>query len=144
MNEKDIVLVVDDNPMSRVLPSLILRPFGLLVHECSNVLEMTDFLAKHATKTIILDINMPHINGYQALKIVRSNPSCHDTRIYAYTALRDGSDERKLLDAGFDGIIAKPMTSKSLTHALQIDWISTKLNHSPHLNDADRPPIHPD
>lgn len=122
MNEKNIVLVVDDNPMSRVLPSLILRPFGLLVHECSNVSEMTSFLATHTISAIILDINMPHINGYQALQMVKSNPAYRAVRVYAYTAVKTSSDQKKLLDIGFDGVIMKPMTSKSLTNTLQIDY----------------------
>ncbi len=103
------VLVVDDSPSSRELLLHILKD------SCETVLEAADgreALAKIAAAPpdlVLLDLEMPRMDGYEVLRQVRRDPRTASTRVVAITARAMQSDRDQALAAGFDDYISKPV-----------------------------------
>ena len=104
------LLYVDDNPMNLVFVERILenQPHLHLItaHEAQLGLELA---ASHRPAIILLDINMPHLNGYQVLERLRRMPELQDTPVFAVTADAVGSEIQAGLDAGFSEFLIKPV-----------------------------------
>lgn len=119
MTSKKSILVVDDNPINRILPGLILRPFGFVVHEAENGFEALKRINEIEISFILLDISMPDMDGMVVLNYLRSDPGSA-IRIVAYTAFATESDVSGLLSRGFDAVLLKPLTSKKLLSILGV------------------------
>ena len=112
-NEKSI-LVVDDNGINRLLPGLILRPFGWCVHECANGLDAIYAIRKIAVSCVLLDISMPDISGLDVLSELKKEQESINIKIIAYTAYAKPEEVQNLKKLGFDAVLLKPLTSKKL------------------------------
>ena len=108
------VLVVDDNGMSRLLPGLILRPFGFNVHESFSVKDTIEILDQVDVSVVLVDINMPETDGYEILKLIQSHPTSKPSKIIAYTADVTPAIEAQMQKKGFDAVLMKPLTSQNL------------------------------
>jgi CheY-like chemotaxis protein len=117
INSKSI-LVVDDNGLNRLLPGLILRPFGWDVHEVDNGLEVLDALHNLNVDAVLLDISMPDISGLEVLKLIRNSEEFHAIKVFAYTAFATVEDTDRLMGLGFDAVLIKPITSRKLLDLL--------------------------
>lgn len=112
------ILVVDDNGINRILPGLILRPFGWTVHEAENGIDALEQLARLDLSCVLLDISMPVMSGLEVLDAVRKNQNLSKLKVFAYTAYATGDALRELETRGFDAILIKPVTSQKLIKAL--------------------------
>jgi CheY-like chemotaxis protein len=112
------ILVIDDNPINRILPGLILRPFGWVVYEAESGFDAFKRLREVKVCYILLDISMPNIDGLIVLDYLRKNP-IDPVKIIAYTAYAAESDIANLLARGFDAVLLKPLTSKKLLSILK-------------------------
>lgn len=113
------ILVVDDNGINRLLPGLILRPFGWTVYEVDGGLEALKALKDAEISCVLLDISLPDISGLDVLKVLRKNPELQSVRIVAYTGYAQEKDVNYLLGLGFDAVIIKPLTSMKLLDVLK-------------------------
>lgn len=113
------ILVVDDNGINRLLPGLILRPFGWTVYEADGGLEALKALKDAEISCVLLDISLPDISGLDVLKVLRKNPELQSVRIVAYTGYAQEKDVNYLLGLGFDAVIIKPLTSMKLLDVLK-------------------------
>ena len=113
------ILVVDDNGINRLLPGLILRPFGWTVYEAAGGLEALKTLKDIEMSCVLLDISMPDISGLEVLKAVRKKPEFQSIKVVAYTGHAQQSDINHLLSLGFDAVLIKPLTSMKLLAVLQ-------------------------
>jgi len=113
------ILVVDDNGINRLLPGLILRPFGWTVYEATGGLEALKILKDTEISCVLLDISMPDISGLEILKVLRQKPESHHLKIVAYTGYAQEKDVNYLLSLGFDAVIIKPLTSMKLLGVVQ-------------------------
>lgn len=118
-----MVLVVDDNLVSRLLPSFILRPFGgqVQVVECEAGADALRLLETHHVTHVLLDISMPELDGIQVAKAIRSMPTSSNFRLIAYTADALVANEAELKSVGFDDVLLKPLKSEALLKILGID-----------------------
>jgi CheY-like chemotaxis protein len=114
-----VILYVEDDMLSReVMKILLLRVIGydpqnLYVFEDSKDFEKhLDALQPQPT-VIFLDIHMQPLDGFAMLKIIRQKEPYHDTKIVALTASVMNEEIRQLKEAGFSGIIAKPINADS-------------------------------
>ena len=112
------VVVIDDVPFSRLLPGMVLRPFGVEVFEFSNALDVFPVLKTHPILCILLDIAMPGTDGIEALKLLKSSGLLNTTRVIAYTAYADGEESKRLINLGFDSVLLKPIKSQDLLEIL--------------------------
>lgn len=112
------ILVVDDNGINRLLPGLILRPFGWDVHEADGGLAALEILNTIHITCLLLDISMPEVGGLDVLKELRRDRKFEDLKVVAYTAYAQSQDVVYLLDLGFDAVLIKPLTSAKLLDVL--------------------------
>lgn len=112
-------MVVDDNGINRLLPGLILRPFGWTVYEADGGLEALNSLKDIEISCVLLDISMPDISGLEVLKVLRKRPELRHIQIVAYTGYAQQKDINRLLSLGFDAVLIKPLTSIKLLRLLK-------------------------
>ena len=112
------VLVVDDYGINRLLPGLVLRPFGWEVYEVSSGRDALAFLREKTVCCILLDISMPDMSGLDVLRELRSSIDLKCVKIIAYTANVD-DEESKLIGLGFDAVLFKPITNHKLLRLLE-------------------------
>ncbi len=103
------ILVIEDNPDNMTLAVLLLRSAGHTVLTAVNAeLGLTLALAE-LPNLILMDIQLPGMDGLQATQLLKSNPATSAIPVIALTALAMKGDEERIRAAGCDGYIAKPM-----------------------------------
>lgn len=112
------ILIVDDVGVNRLLPGLILRPYGWDVVECTGGLEAINLLKNKNFECVLLDISMPDLNGLEVLHYLRTNSHFSNLKVVAYTATSKDDGVESLIQAGFDAVILKPLTSIKLVELL--------------------------
>ena len=119
MREYKTILVVDDNEINRILPGLILRPFGFSIYECQNGFEAVQVIKKIPISAVLLDISMPGMSGLEVLKVIRGNTEIDHPTVIAYTSTSSDVETEELLAHGFDAVLLKPITSEKLLSILK-------------------------
>lgn len=114
-----ILLVVDDSGLNRLLPGMMLRPFGYVVHESSTGSDAIDYLKNHQVAAVLLDIAMPGMNGIEVLRSIRSTKEIESTKVIAYTAYEHFESVNDYLKEGFNAVILKPASFESLLKTLR-------------------------
>ena len=118
------VLVADDNPAGRELVrESLAEQVGLLI-EASNGREALQKIRETLPDLVLLDIQMPEMDGYAVLREIRSDPSLQSLRVVALTAFAMQGDRERALEAGFDDYVTKPVTVAKLK--AQLDPSGTK------------------
>jgi CheY-like chemotaxis protein len=102
------VLIVDDEPDNLGVSKAILEFHGARVHTAKDGKEGLEILSGITPNVILLDLSMPHMDGWQLLKEIRSTPRLADLPVIAVTAHAMQGDRDKALEAGFDDYIPKP------------------------------------
>ena len=118
MQHQKTILVVDDNGSNRLVPGLILRPFGFTVLESSSGQEAIDMLLHVEVSGVLLDIQMPGLSGLEVLRRIRSDPRHRKTKVIAYTAYANSGDVEGLIAQGFNAVLLKPIKSIDLINTL--------------------------
>ncbi|MBL0357117.1 MAG: PAS domain S-box protein [Chitinophagaceae bacterium] len=122
------ILVVDDNDMNRLLATTILGNYGAETFEAENGQESVDYLAGNTVDLVLMDIQMPVMNGFDAAKYIRENISATLPMI-ALTANAIKGDNEKCIEAGLNTYLAKPFKEEDL-----MKMIAGMLNTNPSLN----------
>jgi two-component system, sensor histidine kinase and response regulator len=114
------VLVVDDHPINRRLAQVMLEQRGLTVVEATHGQEALDLLAREAVDLVLMDCQMPVLDGWQATRAWRSREAA-GTRlpIIALTANAFSDDRDHSLAAGMDDFLTKPLHEAELDALLQ-------------------------
>ncbi len=103
------ILYVEDNLDNRTLIRRILMAEGYEVMEAENATQALERLKELKPDLILMDINMPDIDGYTLTARIRGMPGFENTPIVALTANVMRGDREKSLEAGCDGYIQKPV-----------------------------------
>lgn len=103
------ILVVDDNAINRQLAVYLLKKGGYNVYEAESGRQAFDFLAEQTPDVILLDIQLPEMDGVEVLKRIRANAATKDITVIALTAYTMRGDKEKFEAAGFDGYLPKPI-----------------------------------
>lgn len=111
-------LVIDDIPFCRLLPGMVLRPFGVEVHEFSGVREALKAVPYLTFDVVLLDLSMPEIDGKESLRMLKANNVATGAKIYAYTAYPEELINTDMAEFGFDGILTKPIKNQDLLNLL--------------------------
>lgn len=109
MSDLPLVLYVEDNPDNRKLVSRLLTAYDFNVQVVSDGLESLHFVQNHRPDLILLDINMPGMDGYSVIEQMRQIRHLQNVPIVALTANVMKGDKEKSLEAGFNGYIQKPI-----------------------------------
>lgn len=118
-NEKATILYVEDNPDNRMLVRRILlsEDYGLL--EAQNAAQALEMLKNAHPDLILMDINMPDMDGYTLTSRIKTMPGFERVPIIALTANVMRGDKEKTLEAGCDGYIQKPLDIDQLLREVE-------------------------
>jgi two-component system cell cycle response regulator DivK len=103
------ILYIEDNAGNRMLVRRILEAEGYIVSEATDGPSGLETAAQEQFDLILLDINLPEIDGYDLAKRMRSMPNLEGVPILAVTANVMQGDKERTLAAGCDGFIPKPI-----------------------------------
>ena len=103
------VLYVEDNPDNRLLVRRILMAHGYRLLEAEHASKAIEILQKETPDLILMDINMPEMDGYTLTAKLRRIPSLTHIPVIALTANVMKGDRERTLEAGCDGYIQKPV-----------------------------------
>jgi CheY-like chemotaxis protein len=107
------ILVVDDNPMNVRLLNVLLKNAGYVVHSAYDALEALDSLATFTPELILVDLQLPGMDGLELVRRFRAHPVTRDLPIVAVTAYAMKGDDQKAFDAGCDGYVTKPIDTRA-------------------------------
>ncbi len=113
------ILVVDDNPVSRELLRELLDAPDREIIEAGHGQEALEKIRSNAPALVLLDIQMPLVDGYSVIRSIRSDPRLASMRVLAVTAYAMKGDRQKALAAGFDDYITKPIDGAALRRRVE-------------------------
>ncbi|MCP4702229.1 MAG: PAS domain S-box protein [Gammaproteobacteria bacterium] len=117
------ILLTEDNPINLQVATEILEQAGMRVTVAGNGKEALAELAKHgAFDAVLMDIQMPEMDGYEAARLIRKNPRYEKLPVIAMTANALKGDKEKCLAAGMNDYVAKPIDVEQLFAVLG-KWI---------------------
>lgn len=108
------ILVVDDNDKNLRFLNDVLELQGFEVATAASGAEAVAQTRRLKPQLILMDVQMPEMSGTEAMKTLRAHPETASIPIVAVTALAMKGDEKRLLEAGFDAYISKPVALKGL------------------------------
>jgi len=108
------VLVVDDMEANRKLAASFLTRDGYLVEFAHDGQAALDLVARDQPDLVLMDVMMPHINGFEACLALKRNPATRLIPVVLVTALQNSEDRIRGLDAGADDFISKPVNAHEL------------------------------
>jgi two-component system cell cycle response regulator DivK len=109
MSHNVTILYVEDNVDNRTLVRRVLTAEGYSIIEAVNATQALEILKNTKPNLILMDINMPDIDGYTLTAQIKGTPGLERIPIIALTANVMRGDRERSLDAGCDGYIQKPI-----------------------------------
>lgn len=124
--EKKSVLLIDDDSRNIFALSAVLRSKGYSILSAFSVPEGLAMLKKQALPgAILLDMMMPEVDGYEALRILKSDPDLSAIPVFAVTAQAMVGDRERCLESGADEYISKPIDVDVLLTLLKKHNVAT-------------------
>ncbi len=116
------VLLVEDDPLNQMVAGELLKRLGVTVTVANNGIEALEALEKAAFHLIFMDIQMPKMDGYAAVRLIRQQYQWHHLPIIAMTAHAISTERTKCLAAGMNDYLSKPIDPASLA-AMLAKWV---------------------
>ena len=113
------ILIVEDNDKNMKLARDILQAKGYATLEAVTREDGVRLAKEQRPALVLMDIQLPGINGIEALRQLRADPATASIPVIAVTASVMASDRRQITDAGFDGYVAKPINLKEFLDAVR-------------------------
>ncbi|MBF0460048.1 MAG: response regulator [Magnetococcales bacterium] len=124
------ILVVDDNVINQEIASALLTQVGLRVVVVNDGVEAVARVQQESFDGILMDVQMPRMNGYEATRRIRAQARCRDLPIIAMTAHAIEEEQENCLQAGMNACLVKPMRPERL-YGLLIQWIGPGYQPAP-------------
>ena len=122
------ILVVEDNPANMKLVVLMLEGKGYDVLQAEDAETGLRIAREEAPDLILMDVQLPGMDGLAATRLLKSDPATGDIRIVALTALAMSGDRERIEAAGCDDYLSKPFRHQQL-----LDTVERSLTLSPPL-----------
>jgi two-component system cell cycle response regulator DivK len=122
------ILVVEDNPQNRMLVKVVLEFHGYEILEAADGQTGIEMAKNHKPDLILMDIQMPVMDGITAGKIIRDDKETKDIKMIAVTSFAMLGDKERIMEAGFDHYIAKPINTRELPDLVNRILGSEKAN----------------
>ncbi len=114
-----LILVVDDNMMNLELLVTILNANGYKTLSTGSGLEALELAKENRPDLILMDIQMPEVDGYMALDMLRKEQTTHDIPVIAVTGNGMARDLERVANCGFDQYVVKPYKIKAILATIQ-------------------------
>ncbi|MFL5658605.1 MAG: response regulator [Ktedonobacteraceae bacterium] len=121
----ELIMVVDDNPVNLKLARVLLMKKGYAVYTAMDADEALAVLESVHPHLILMDIQLPGMDGLTLTRRLKVNPATRDILIVALTAYAMKGDEQKAREAGCDGYIPKPIDPRTFIDTLR-QYLSTR------------------
>jgi osomolarity two-component system sensor histidine kinase NIK1 len=116
------ILVAEDNEFNQDVIKEVLEQYGVVVTLCNNGSDALQRLATEPYDIVLMDIQMPIMDGYEATRQIRATPSLTEQCIIAMTANVMAMDKQRCFEAGMNDFVPKPIDSNLLYQTL-IKWL---------------------
>jgi two-component system cell cycle response regulator DivK len=113
------ILIVEDNEKNRILVRDILRHFGYETVEAINGEEGIRLTQEHRPDLILMDMQMPIMDGGKAIKALRADSETENTKIIALTSFAMKGDRERVTEMGADDYMSKPINIKKLMKMIE-------------------------
>lgn len=113
------ILLVEDDGVSRHLVETVLEPHGYDLLFARNGQEAIEMACRRRPDLVLMDLKLPGISGYEAVRILKSRPDTAAIPVVALTAHAAGSERRRAEEAGCEGYVIKPIDTRSFARTLQ-------------------------
>jgi two-component system cell cycle response regulator DivK len=113
------ILIVEDNEKNMKLARDVLQARGYATLEAVTGEEGVRLAIDRKPDLVLMDIQLPGINGMEALRQVRADPACAKVPVVAFTASVTPTDRSQISAAGFDGFISKPINLKEFLETVK-------------------------
>ena len=113
-----VLLVEDEDQLRRVMKDLLERD-GYIVAEARDGVQALDQVDRYAPDIIVLDLNLPGLDGYSVLQQLRSRPATRGIPVMVLTAKGDEDNEVRVFELGADDFITKPFRARALSARLE-------------------------
>ena len=123
------ILLVEDNIFSQQVGQELLEDAGATVVVANNGREAIDLLLKGHFDCVLMDVQMPVMDGYEATRQIRAHPRLSGTPVIAMTANAGREDEARCLAAGMDEFVTKPI-APGVLFAVLSKWMSQRAAHA--------------
>jgi CheY-like chemotaxis protein len=121
-----LILVVEDNPDNMSLMAYLLRANGYEPLQAMDGAEGVRAATEALPDLVLLDLWMPGMDGFEAVDLIRDRPGLEKTRVVAVTASAMVGDRKRIVGAGFDGYIRKPITAETFVSEVE-EFLSEEL-----------------
>lgn len=108
------ILIVDDNASNLKLVRVLLESEGYLVRTAASAEEAEAALRDFAPRLILMDIQLPGMNGLELTRRIKADPKLRDIVVLAVTSYAMKGDDEKATAAGCDGYVTKPIDTRAL------------------------------
>ena len=108
------ILVIDDNPANLRLLRLLLAAESYEVRTADGAAEAITILKQFRPRLILMDLQMPGMNGFELARRLKGDAATRDIVIIALTAYAMKGDEERAREAGCDGYVSKPIDTRTL------------------------------
>ena len=119
---RQTLLLVEDNEDNRIIYSTLLRHLGYEVVEAYDGLQAVELARTRHPDLILMDISIPQMDGWEATRVLRSDPSTHAIPIVALTAHALDDDRERAAQVGFSSYLAKPVEPRAVVAEVR-RWI---------------------
>ena len=122
------ILIVEDNPQNRLLVKDVLEFYGYEIMEAKDGQAGIEMAKKYKPDLILMDLQMPVMDGFTAGRIIRGDPDTKNIKMIAVTSFTMLGDKERVMEAGFDHYIAKPINTRELPDLVKRILGSEKVN----------------
>lgn len=116
---KATILLIEDNEQNRYLATFLLEKSGHAVIPACDGPQGIEAAGRLLPHLILLDIQLPSMDGYAVARVLRSNPALADVPIVAVTSYAMPGDREKALDAGCNGYVEKPINPETFVSEIE-------------------------
>ena len=121
------VLIVEDNPVNQIVLQKMMQDTRCTIKKANDGLQALEELKSFTADIILMDCQMPHMDGYQCTQAIKQNPALYgEAIIIAITANAFEEDQKRCLVAGMDDFISKPINKDELYRCLN-KWFKARL-----------------
>ena len=114
MSQREVVLIIEDNERNRKLARDVLNHAGFDTLEAASAEDGLALASGRHPGVVLMDVQLPGIDGVQALRRLRSDPATAGIPVIAVTAFAMKADRERFLAAGFDDYVEKPLDIREL------------------------------
>ncbi|HEY3303483.1 MAG TPA: response regulator [Candidatus Binatia bacterium] len=125
---REPILIVDDNPVNLKLVRVLLAGAGYDARTASDAEEALEVLREFRPKLILMDIQLPGMDGLELTRRLKANPETRGIVVLALTAYAMKGDDKRTLEAGCDGYISKPVDTRTLPATIE-QYLSRDATH---------------